>query len=112
MELWISHLFPELTPKEVSLLSLILHGKTIKLRTEEFEIAFSAYDKVRSNNGDSKFGEDRETMFSILDRHTQALKKAFYKHISYYLKRSFLAQFYKKRCETSQRFLFRVTYQK
>jgi len=59
MELWISHLFPELTPKEVSLLSLILHGKTIKLRRE-----------------------DRETMFSILDRHTQALKKAFYKHIS------------------------------
>lgn len=82
MELWISHLFPELTPKEVSLLSLILHGKTIKLRTEEFEIAFSAYDKVRSNNGDSKFGEDRETMFSILDTYTQALKKAFYKHIS------------------------------
>ena len=82
MELWISHLFPELTPKEVSLLSLILHGKTIKLRTEEFEIAFSAYDKVRSNNGNSLFGEDRETMFSILDRHTQALKKAFYKHIS------------------------------
>ena len=82
MELWISHLFPELTPKEVSLLSLILHGKTIKLRTEEFEIAFSAYDKVRSNNGNSLFGEDRETMFSILDRHTQALKKAFYKQIS------------------------------
>ena len=82
MELWISHLFPELTPKEVSLLSLILHGKTIKLRTEEFEIAFSAYDKVRSNNGDSLFGEDRETMFSILDRHTQALKNVFYKHIS------------------------------
>ena len=82
MELWISHLFPELTPKEVSLLSLILHGKTIKLRTEEFEIAFSAYDKVRSNNGDSRFGEDREIMFSILDRHTQALKNVFYKHIS------------------------------
>ena len=82
MELWISHLFPELTPKEISLLSLILHGKTIKLRTEEFEIAFSAYDKVRSNNGDSKFGEDRETMFSILDTYTQALKKAFYRHIS------------------------------
>ena len=82
MELWISHLFPELTPKEVSLLSLILHSKTIKLRTEEFEIAFSAYDKVRSNNGNSLFGEDRETMFSILDRHTQALKKVFYKHIS------------------------------
>ena len=39
-------------------------------------------NQVRSNNGDSKFGEDRETMFSILDRHTQALKKAFYKHIS------------------------------
>ena len=82
MELWISHLFPELTPKEVSLLSLILHGKTIKLRTEEFEIAFSAYDKVRSNNGNSLFGEDRETIFSILGRHTQALKKVFYKHIS------------------------------
>ena len=82
MELWISHLFPELTPKEVSLLSLILHGKSIRLRTEEFEIAFSAYDKVRSNNGDSKFGEDRETMFSILDTYTQALKKAFYRHIS------------------------------
>ena len=82
MELWISHLFPELTPKEVSLLSLILHGKTIKLRTKEFEIAFSAYDKVRSNNGNSLFGEDRETMFSILDRHTQALKNVFYKHIS------------------------------
>ena len=82
MELWISHLFPELTPKEVSLLSLILHGKSIKLRTEEFEIAFSAYDKVRSNNGNSLFGEDRETMFSILDRHTQALKNVFYKHIS------------------------------
>ena len=82
MELWISHLFPELTPKEVSLLSLILHGKTIKLRTEEFEIAFSAYDKVHSNNGNSLFGEDRETMFSILDRHTQALKNVFYKQIS------------------------------
>ena len=82
MELWISHLFPELTPKEVSLLSLILHGKTIKLRTEEFETAFSAYDKVRSNNGNSLFGEDRETMFSILDTYTQALKNVFYKHIS------------------------------
>ena len=78
MELWISHLFPELTPKEVSLLSLILHGKTIKLRTEEFEIAFSAYDKVRSNNGDSRFGEDREIMFSILDTYIQALKKLLY----------------------------------
>ena len=78
MELWISHLFPELTPKEVSLLSLILHGKSIKLRTEEFEIAFSAYDKVRSNNEISLFGEDRETMFSILDAHTQFLKKLLY----------------------------------
>lgn len=82
MELWISHLFPELTPKEVSLLSLILHGKTIKLRTEEFEIAFSAYDKVRSNNEISLFGEDRETMFSILDKHTQFLKNVFYKNIA------------------------------
>ena len=76
MELWISHLFPD-TPKEVSLLSLILHGKSIKLRTEEFKIAFSAYDKVRSNNEISLFGEDRETMFSILDTHTQFLKNAF-----------------------------------
>ena len=82
MELWISHLFPELTHKEVSLLSLILHGKTIKLRTEEFEIAFSAYDKVRSNNEISLFGEDRETMFSILDKHTQFLKNVFYKNIA------------------------------
>ena len=82
MELWISHLFPELTPKEVSLLSLILHGKSIKLRTEEFEIAFSAYDKVRSNNEISLFGEDRETMFSILDKHTQFLKNVFYKNIA------------------------------
>ena len=78
MELWISHLFPELTPKEVSLLSLILHGKSIKLRTDEFEIAFSTYDKVRSNNEISLFGEDRETMFSILDIHTQFLKKLLY----------------------------------
>ena len=78
MELWISHLFPELTPKEVSLLSLILHGKSIKLRTDEFEITFSAYDKVRSNNEISLFGEDRETMFSILDVHTQFLKKLLY----------------------------------
>lgn len=82
MELWISHLFPELTPKEVSLLSLILHGKTIKLRTEEFEIAFSAYDKVRANHGPSRFGEDRETMFSILDKHTQFLKNVFYENIA------------------------------
>ena len=82
MELWIHHLFPELQSQEVSLLSRILHEKSIRLTTEEFEIAFSAYDKVRFNNGDSKFGEDRETMFSILDTYTQALKKAFYKHIS------------------------------
>ena len=82
MELWIHHLFPELQSQEVSLLSRILHEKLIRLTTEEFEIAFSAYDKVRSNNGDSRFGEDREIMFSILDRHTQALKNVFYKHIS------------------------------
>ena len=82
MELWISHLFPDLTSKEVSLLSRTLHEKSIKLSREEFEMAFSAYDKVQSNNGDSRFGEDREIMFSILDRHTQALKNVFYKHIS------------------------------
>ena len=82
MELWIHHLFPELQSQEVSLLSRILHEKLIRLTTEEFEIAFSAYDKVRANHGPSRFGEDRETMFSILDRHTQALKKVFYRHIS------------------------------
>ena len=82
MELWIHHLFPELQSQEVSLLSRILHEKSIRLTTEEFEIAFSAYDKVRANHGPSRFGEDRETMFSILDRHTQALKKVFYRHIS------------------------------
>ena len=82
MELWIHHLFPELQSQEVSLLSRILHEKSIRLTTEEFEIAFSAYDKVRSNNGNSLFGEDRETMFSILDTYTQALKNVFYKHIS------------------------------
>ena len=31
MELWISHLFPELTSKEVSLLSLILHLSLIHI---------------------------------------------------------------------------------
>lgn len=82
MMLWIGHLFPELTPKEVSLLSRILHGNRITLSENEFNIAFATYDKVRSNNEISLFGEDRETMFSILDRHTQALKNVFYKHIS------------------------------
>lgn len=81
MELWISHLFPELTPKEVSLLSLILHGKSIRLYPEEFEIAFSAYEKVHSNNEISLFGEDREMMFSILDTHTQFLKKLLYQRM-------------------------------
>ena len=82
MELWIHHLFPELQSQEVSLLSRILHEKSIRLTTEEFEIAFSAYDKVRSNHGPSRFGEDRETMFSILDKHTQFLKNVFYKNIA------------------------------
>ena len=82
MMLWIGHLFPELTPKEISLLSRILHGNRITLSENEFNIAFATYDKIRSNNEISLFGEDRETMFSILDKHTQALKKAFYKHIS------------------------------
>ena len=82
MELWIHHLFPELQSQEVSLLSRILHEKSIRLTTEEFEIAFSAYDKVRSNHGPSRFGEDRETMFSILDKHTQFLKNVFYENIA------------------------------
>ena len=82
MELWIHNLFPELQSQEVSLLSRILHEKSIRLTTEEFEIAFSAYDKVRSNHGPSRFGEDRETMFSILDKHTQFLKNVFYKNIA------------------------------
>ena len=82
MELWIHHLFPELQSQEVSLLSRILHEKSIRLTTEEFEIAFSAYDKVRANHGPSRFGEDRETMFSILDKHTQFLKNVFYENIA------------------------------
>lgn len=82
MELWIHHLFPELQSQEVSLLSRILHEKSIRLTTEEFEIAFSAYDKVRVNHGPSRFGEDRETMFSILDKHTQFLKNVFYENIA------------------------------
>lgn len=82
MELWIHHLFPELQSQEVSLLSRILHEKSIRLTTEEFEIAFSAYDKARSNHGPSRFGEDRETMFSILDKHTQFLKNVFYENIA------------------------------
>ena len=82
MELWIHHLFPELQSQEVSLLSRILHEKLIRLTTEEFEIAFSAYDKVRANHGPSRFGEDRETMFSILDKHTQFLKNVFYENIA------------------------------
>ena len=82
MELWIHNLFPELQSQEVSLLSRILHEKSIRLTTEEFEIAFSAYDKVRANHGPSRFGEDRETMFSILDKHTQFLKNVFYENIA------------------------------
>ena len=48
IELWISHLFPDLTSKEVSLLSRTLHEKSIKLSKEEFEMAFLAYDKIQS----------------------------------------------------------------
>lgn len=81
MELWISHLFPELTSKEVSLLSRTLHEKSIKLSKEEFEMAFSAYDKVQSTCEISLFGEDRHTMFSILDQRIQLLKKLLYQHV-------------------------------
>ena len=78
MELWIGHLFPDLTLKEVSLLSRTLHEKSIKLSKEEFEMAFSAYDKVQSTCEISLFGEDRHTMFSILDQRIQLLKKLLY----------------------------------
>ena len=81
MELWISHLFPDLTSKEVSLLSRTLHEKSIKLSKEEFEMAFSAYDKVQSTREISLFGEDRYTMFSILDQRIQLLKKLLYQHV-------------------------------
>ena len=81
MELWISHLFPELTSKEVSLLSRTLHEKSIKLSKEEFEMAFSAYDKVQSTCEISLFGEDRHTMFSILEQRIQLLKKLLYQHV-------------------------------
>lgn len=81
MELWISHLFPELTSKEVSLLSRTLHEKSIKLSKEEFEMAFSAYDKVQSTCEISLFGEDRHTMFSILEQRIQLLKKILYQHV-------------------------------
>ena len=81
MELWISHLFPDLTSKEVSLLSRTLHEKSIKLSREEFEMAFSAYDKVQSTREISLFGEDRHTMFSILDQRIQLLKKLLYQRV-------------------------------
>ena len=81
MELWISHLFPELTSKEVSLLSRTLHEKSITLSKEEFEMAFSAYDKVQSTCEISLFGEDRHTMFSILEQRIQLLKKLLYQHV-------------------------------
>mgnify|MGYP003356746404 FL=1 len=81
MELWISHLFPDLTSKEVSLLSRTLHEKSIKLSKEEFEMAFSAYDKVQSTCEISLFGEDRHTMFSILEQRIQLLKKLLYQNV-------------------------------
>jgi raw score 5.11 len=81
MELWISHLFPDLTSKEVSLLSRTLHEKSIKLSKEEFEMAFLAYDKIQSTCKISLFGEDRHTMFSILDQRIQLLKKLLYQRV-------------------------------
>ena len=81
MELWISHLFPDLTSKEVSLLSRTLHEKSIKLSKEEFEMAFLAYDKIQSTCEISLFGEDRHTMFSILDQRIQLLKKLLYQRV-------------------------------
>ena len=81
MQLWISHLFPELTSKEVSLLSRTLHEKSIKLSKEEFEMAFLAYDKIQSTCEISLFGEDRHTMFSILDQRIQLLKKLLYQRV-------------------------------
>jgi len=81
MELWISHLFPDLTSKEVSLLSRTLHEKSIKLSKEEFEMAFWAYDKIQSTCEISLFGEDRHTMFSILDQRIQLLKKLLYQRV-------------------------------
>lgn len=45
MELWISHLFPELTPKEVSLLSLILHGKPLNYALKSLKSPFQLMTK-------------------------------------------------------------------
>ena len=45
MELWISHLFPELTPKEVSLLSLILTAKPLNYALKSLKSPFRLMTK-------------------------------------------------------------------
>ena len=74
MELWFSHLFPELNPVEVTLLSRILHEKQLRLTTEELKTIFAAYDRISKDRSISLFGEDRNTMFDMIDNFFNFLK--------------------------------------
>ena len=75
MELWFSHLFPELNPVEVTLLSRILYEKQLRLTTEELKTIFAAYDRISKDRSISLFGEDRNTMFDMIEQVLQFLKK-------------------------------------
>ena len=74
MELWFSHLFPELNPVEVTLLSRILYEKQLRLTTEELKTIFAAYDRISKDRNISLFGEDRNTMFDMIDNFFNLLK--------------------------------------
>ena len=74
MELWFSHLFPELNPVKVTLLSRILHEKKLSLTTEELKTIFAAYDRISNDRSISLFGEDRNTMFDMIDNFFNLLK--------------------------------------
>ena len=74
MELWFSHLFPELNPVKVTLLSRILHEKKLSLTTEELKTIFAVYDRISKDRSISLFGEDRNTMFDMIDKFFNFLK--------------------------------------
>ena len=74
MELWISHLFPDLNATEVTLLSRILYEKQLRLTTEELKTIFAAYDRISKDRSISLFGEDRNTMFGMIDKFFNFLK--------------------------------------
>ena len=74
MELWISHLFPDLNATEVTLLSRILYEKQLRLTTEELKTIFAAYDRISKDRSISLFGEDRNTMFDMIDNFFNFLK--------------------------------------